>query len=89
MNVSINSIVDSDNLLEQVGLSVIVDWLKTKRFTCFSEELLANYINFEKSTGTEEFYDLLIDAIEQGKLSLELIVGKMAVKRLMKTAIKS
>lgn len=89
MNVSINSIVDSDNLLEQVGLSVIVDWLRTKRFTCISDESLASYINFEKSTGSDEFYNLLIEAIENGKLSLELLVGKMAVKRLMKTATKS
>jgi hypothetical protein len=89
MNVSINSIVDSDNLLEQIGLSVIIHWLETKGYACIGESSQSNYINIEKSIGTEPFYNLLIDAIENGKLSLELLVGKMAVKRLMKTAIKS
>lgn len=89
MNVSINSIVDSDNLLEQIGLSAIIYWIETKGYACIGELAQSNYINIEKSIGTEPFYNLLIDAIENGKLSLELLVGKMAVKRLMKTATKS
>lgn len=89
MNVSINSIVDSDNLLEQIGLSVIIYWLENKGYACIGESAQPNYINIEKSIGTEPFYNLLIEAIENGKLSLELLVGKMAVKRLMKTATKS
>ena len=48
-----------------------------------AEKELPNYVNIEKSMGTEPFYDMLVDAIEKGELNLELLVGKVALKKLL------
>jgi len=43
-----------------------------------------DWVNVKKSMGTEPFYNLLVDAIEAGDLNLELLIGKVAMKKLLK-----
>jgi len=57
-----------------------------QRYTTIKREDGHKFVDIEKSIGTEPFYELIVKAIEEGRLSLELIVGKVATNKLMKQA---
>jgi len=78
--------LEVEEILQEVGELLTINWLEDKGFAVVSNEDKINYVNVEKSMGTEAFYELLEKAIEDGKLSLELLVGRIAVKNIMKSA---
>jgi hypothetical protein len=71
------------NFFDQIPIQFLIDRLTSNGYEVVSAEDLPKYINIEKSMGTEPFYNMLIDAIEKGEMSLELLVGKVALKKLM------
>jgi hypothetical protein len=83
VNVSIS--VELEELLKNVNEGHVIGWLKKKGYAVMSPAELRGFVNIEKSLGTVAFYTMLAEAIEQGKLSLEMIVGYVATRKLMKT----
>lgn len=86
--ISLNILSDSENLLNQIGIESVIDWIERKGYSVMNADLASKYVNIEKSMGTEPFYKLIVDAIEAGKLSLEMIVGHVATRKLMRTSEK-
>ncbi|MFW6120569.1 MAG: hypothetical protein ACOC80_06670 [Petrotogales bacterium] len=73
------------NFINQLPIDALIERLESKGFFVVHEKDGDNYVNIKKSMGTEPFYDLLVGAIERGELNLELLVGKVAVKRAMES----
>lgn len=86
MLITTNVSFDSENLLQQIGENEVRNWLERQGYACMSSEEASKYVNIEKSMGTTAFYKMIIDAIESGNLSLEMIVGHVATRNLMKKA---
>lgn len=84
--VTITSTIESNALLEQIGRVEVIHWIESQGYTCLGAEEQSKYVNIEKSMGTKPFYDLLADSIEQGRLSLEMIVGTVAARKLLRDA---
>ena len=84
--ISMNVSFEIESLLSQIGESEIKSWLERQGYACMRSEESSKYVNIEKSMGTNAFYKLLVDAIESDKLSLELIVGHVATRKLMQKA---
>lgn len=84
--VNLNIPFDAELLLEEIGVCIVSTWLERKGISCISKEQADNYVNIEKSMGTVPFYKLLVDNIESGKLSLELIAGHVITRKMMNTA---
>lgn len=80
--------IETDEFFSEVGDEEIIKHLESKGYGVIRPGETSKYINFEKSMGTEPFYKLIVDAIEAGKLSLEMIVGHVATRNLMRTAEK-
>lgn len=78
--------LDTDNLLQEIGINSVISWLEQKGYSCLSPVEASKYVNVEKSIGTGPFYNLLVDNIESGKLSLELIAGHVITRKMMNTA---
>jgi len=86
MLITTNVSFDSEALLQQIGKDEVRNWLERQGFACMSSDEASKYVNVERSMGTQSFYKILVDAIESGKLSLEMIVGHVATRNLMKKA---
>jgi len=71
------------NFLNQIPIEELKKRVEDKGYFIVSNDEAATYVNIEKSMGTEPFYDMLVDAIEKGDLNLELLVGKVALKKIM------
>jgi len=84
--VSMNVSFDSESLLKQIGEDEVRAWLEKQGYACMRSDEASKYVNIERSMGTTPFYKMLVDAIESGKLSLELIVGHVATRKLMQKA---
>ncbi len=81
--ISMNVSFESESILKQIGVDEVRSWLEKQGYACMGSDEASKYVNIEKSIGTNAFYKLLVDAIESGKLSLELIVGHVATRKLM------
>lgn len=86
MLVTTNVSFDSESFLQQIGKDEVKSWLEKQGYACMSSDESSKYVNIEKSIGTNAFYKMLVDAIESGKLSLEMIVGHVATRNLIKKA---
>jgi len=86
MIITTNVSFDSDALLQQIGKDEVRNWIEKQGYACMSSDESSKYVNIERSMGTTAFYNLIVDAIESGKLSLEMIVGHVATRNLMKKA---
>jgi hypothetical protein len=84
--ISTNVSFESEYLLSQIGESEVKSWLESHGYACMMSSEASKYVNIEKSMGTNAFYKLLVDAIESGQLSLEMIVGHIATRKLMQKA---
>ena len=82
--IQLSMLVDLEEVLELSEDQKIIKWLEKKGYACVPKSEQSKYINLEKSLGTEAFYQIITDAIESGKLSLELIIGHATVKNLLK-----
>lgn len=71
------------NLLNQFPIEELLKRVESKGYSVLSTADLSHYVNIQKSMGTEPFYDMLVEAIEKGELSLELLIGKVAIKKLV------
>jgi len=77
--------IDPAIVLKSVDDRWLISYLEERTGGMFvKKEETDHYLNIEKCIGTEPFYDLLVKAIEDGKMSLEMLVGKVAVKKIMK-----
>lgn len=86
MLVTTNVSFDSESFLQQIGKDEVKSWLEKQGYSCMSSDESSKYVNIERSMGTTPFYKLIVDAIESGKLSLEMIVGHVATRNLIKKA---
>ena len=84
--ISMNVSFEGDYLLQQIGKDEVRNWLERQGFVCVSSDESSKYVNIERSMGTTAFYKLIVDAIESGKLSLEMIVGHVATRKLLNKA---
>jgi len=84
--ISMNVSFESESLLRQIGKEEVKSWLENQGYACISSDEASNYVNIEKSMGTTAFYKMIVDAIESDKLSLEMIVGHVATRKLLQKA---
>lgn len=84
----INVTIDTEEFLNEVGDDQIINYLSTKGYGVIASGETSKYINLEKSVGTEPFYKLLAQLIDEGKLSLELIIGHVITKRIIESTPK-
>jgi len=73
--------------IKKVTDEVLKDELERRGFCVVADSEAEKYVNIEKSMGTEPFYELLVDAIDKGFLSLEMLIGKVALKKLMDATV--
>lgn len=71
------------NFLNQIPIEELIKRVESKGYSVVSSEDTSKYVNIDKSMGTEPFYDMLVEAVEKGELNLELLVGKVAVNKIM------
>ena len=71
------------NFLNQIPVEELIKRIENNGYVVVTYKDSEKFVDIEKSIGTEPFYDMLVDAIEKGDLSLELLVGKSALKKLM------
>lgn len=84
--VSMNVSFESESLLKQIGEDEVRSWLERQGYACMKSDEASKYINIEKSIGTLPFYKLLVESIESGKLSLEMLIGHITTRKLMQKA---
>jgi hypothetical protein len=74
----------SFKLLQNMHQGDIINFVDDhSEYLTVKKDEAGNYVNVEKSAGTEAFYELLEQLINNGKISLELLVGRIAVKKIM------
>ena len=71
------------NFLNQIPDSEIIKRIESKDYFVVPKEESVKYIDIGKSMGTEPFYDMLVEAIEKGELNLELLIGRVAVNKIV------
>lgn len=71
------------NFLNQVPVEELIKRVESKGFHVITKKESSKYVNIERSMGTEPFYDMLVEAIDKGELNLELLVGKVAISKLI------
>ena len=71
------------NFLNQIPIDKLINNIEKHGYVVVTDKQSANYVDIRKSMGTEPFYDMLVDAIEKGDLSLELLIGKATLKKLI------
>jgi hypothetical protein len=76
VSLNLNANVNVEEVLSTISTVEIVDYLNTR--------MHSDVVDF--STINEGTYDKLIGLINRGTISLELLVGKVAVKNLMAKA---
>lgn len=79
LEINVNTL---SNILDQVEMNVLKERVEKAGYIITSEEDSGNYVNIKKSMGTEPFYDMLVENITNGNLSLELLVGKVALEKI-------
>jgi len=88
--ISVDDLVDYfgiGDLMSVMDEDKISDFLNNgEKYMTVKREDADKYIDVDKSIGTDAFYDLLEKAIEEGKISLELLIGRIAVKKIMASA---
>lgn len=92
--ISVNGVLDPnlikvnvsvEGVLKNIDKNVIKEYVESYYDAYWVEpEDANNYVDIEKSVGTEPFYDMLVKYIEEGKLSLEMLIGKVTLKKLQK-----
>ena len=76
------------DILEVIDEDKIAQFINEgSKFVCMSQSDGEKFVDIEKSMGTEPFYDLLVKNIMEGKLSLEMLIGKVTIEKL-KPSIK-
>lgn len=75
------------NLINQIAVEKLVKMMESKGYHCVSDKDADKYVDVQKSMKTEPFYDLLVEAIESGALSLEQLIGKVALKKLLDATV--
>lgn len=71
-------------IINQLPLAALIKRLESKKYFVVHERDSENYVNIKKSIGSEAFYDLLVEAIEKEEFNLELLIGRVAMKKFMK-----
>jgi len=71
------------NFLNQMPIGALIKRVENEGYACVSKDEQGKYVNITKSMGTEPFYDMLVDAIEKGELNLELLIGRVAVNKIV------
>jgi hypothetical protein len=93
MNKKINIEVDTvipveislNNLLKDINPDELIPFVEKGEWTVVSNKYCKNFINVTKKL-QEDDYDKLIQSIESGNLNIELLLGKIAIKKLMQNA---
>lgn len=83
--VTVNVNLDVDVILDQIGEDIVKSWLRDRGVSCLTSEEADCYVNLDNSIGTMPFYKVLTDAIDSGKMSLEMLVGHVAMCSVMKS----
>jgi len=74
---------NSWSLLKKISEEEIAGFLNdSPNFVVIKTLDADKYVDIEKSMGTEAFYDMLVKNIEEGKISLELLIGKALIKKM-------